>query len=97
MKNTSKTAAAAYSQNATTAQNLLKRIATRLAEHQTRQAAEPRDWGYVGDIGHINEELAQVLAALGDRSAIDDLGLLRDDKGRVVACAAFGQLPEVAK
>ena len=74
-KNTTKTAAAAYSQNATTAQDLLKRIATRLAEHQTRQAAEPCDWGYVGDLGHINEELAQVLAALGDRTGIDRLGL----------------------
>ena len=74
-KNTTKTAAAAYSQNATTAQDLLKRIAIRLTEHQTRQAAEPGDWGYVGDLGHINEELAQVLAALGDRSGIDELGL----------------------
>ena len=79
MKNTKKTtpqtAAAAYSQKTATAQDLLKRIAARLAEHRTRQAAEPRDWGYVGDIGHINEELAQVLAALGDRSGVDELGL----------------------
>ena len=33
-KNTTRTAAAAYSQKTTTAQDLLKRIATRLAEHQ---------------------------------------------------------------
>ena len=59
---------------ATTAQDLLKRIVTRLAEHQARRAAEPRDWGYVGDLGRINEELAQVLAALGDRSGLDELG-----------------------
>ena len=75
MTNTTKTAAAAYSQKTATAQDLLKRIAARLAEHQTRQAAEPGDWGYVGDIGHINEELAQVLASLGDRSGVDELGL----------------------
>jgi hypothetical protein len=75
MTNTTKTAAAAYSQKTVNAQDLLKRIATRLAEHQTRQAAEPHDWGYVGDIGHINEELAQVLASLGDRSGVDELGL----------------------
>ena len=74
-KNTPKTAAAAYSQNATTAQGLLKRITTRLSEHQARQAAEPNDWGYVGDLGRVNEELAQVLAALGDRSGVDELGL----------------------
>ena len=75
MTNTTKTAAAAYSQKTVNAQDLLKRIATRLADHQTRQAAEPSDWGYVGDIGHINEELAQVLASLGDRSGVDELGL----------------------
>jgi len=75
MPTTTQTAATAYNQKIAIAQDLLKRIATRLAEHQEQQAAEPRDWGYVGDIAHINEELAQVLASLGDRSAIDELGL----------------------
>jgi hypothetical protein len=75
MKNTKQTAAAAYTEKAATSQDLLKRIANRLAEHQSKQNAEPRDWGYVGDLGHINEELAQVLAALGDRSGVDELGV----------------------
>jgi hypothetical protein len=68
MTNTPKTATAAYNEKASISQDLLKRIAARLAEHQTQQAARPADWGYAGDLGRINEELAQVLAALGDRS-----------------------------
>ena len=72
---TPKTAAAAYSQKNVITRDLLKRIATRLAEHEVEQAAKPQDWGYVGDLGHITEELAQVLAAIGDRSGVDELGL----------------------
>ena len=75
MKNTTKTAATDYSRRAAIAQDLLKRIAGRLSEHQARHAARPGDWGYAGDLGRVNEELAQVLAALGDRSGINELGL----------------------
>ena len=75
MTNTKQTAAAAYSQKNAITRDLLKRIATRLTEHELQQAAKPQDWGYVGDLGHINEELAQVLAAFGDRSGVDELGL----------------------
>jgi hypothetical protein len=69
------TATAAYRKNLATAQETLRRIAAQLAEHEARQAAQPLNWGYVGDLGHINEELAQVLAGLGDRSATEALGL----------------------
>ena len=69
------TATETYRLRAELAQNLMARIARRLEEHSAQSATEPRDWGYVGDIGHINEELAQVLAALGDRSAVDELGI----------------------
>ena len=75
MKNTKKTAATDYSEKAAISRDLLKRIAARLSDHQTRQGAAPCDWGYVGDLGRVNEELAQVLAALGDRSGVDELGL----------------------
>lgn len=75
MTTTTKTATTEYSAKAAQAQDFLNRIATRFAEHQTSQAAEPGNWGYVGDLGRVNEELAQVLAVLGDRSAVDELGL----------------------
>jgi len=69
------TAAQCYATRFAEAQDLLKRIASRLEEHKARQAQEPADWGYPGDLGHITEELAYVLAALGDRSAVDAKGL----------------------
>jgi hypothetical protein len=47
----------------------------RLEEHKTRQAAVPADWGYPGDLGRITEQLACVLAGLGDRSVAGARGL----------------------
>ncbi len=44
-------------------------------EHKKDQAQEPANWGYPGDLGHITEELAYILASLGDRSAVDAKGL----------------------
>ena len=32
-------------------------------------------FAHVGDLGHINEDFAQVPAALGDRTGVDELGL----------------------
>ena len=74
-QSTTQTAAHLYAERCTEAQDLLKRIAGRLADHQKRQAAEPADWGYAGDLGRITEQLAYVLADLGDRSAVDQKGL----------------------
>jgi hypothetical protein len=71
-KTTKRTAAGCYAERHAEAQDLLKRIASRLADHQKRQAA---DWGYAGDLGRITEQLAFVLADLGDRSAVDAKGL----------------------
>ena len=72
---TKQTAAACYAERHTECQDLLKRIAQQLARHQQEQAAEPADWGFAGDLGHVSEELAYVLASLGDRSAVDAKGL----------------------
>jgi hypothetical protein len=68
-------AAACYAERHAECQNLLKRIASRLAEHRKSQAREPANWGYAGDLGRITEQLAHVLADLGDRSAADQKGL----------------------
>jgi len=75
MNETTETAETAYNLRAGLAEDLLKRIAAQLAEHKARQAARPQHWGYAGDLGRVNEELAQVLASLGDRSAVDEPGL----------------------
>ena len=72
---TKQTAAACYAERQTECKNLLKRIASRLEQHKKDQAQEPTNWGYPGDLGHITEELAYVLASLCDRSAVDAKGL----------------------
>ena len=69
------TPADCYAARHAEAQDLLARIATRLAEHEKRQAAAPTNLGYAGDLGRITEQLAYVLADLGDRSAVDAKGL----------------------
>jgi hypothetical protein len=74
-QSTKQTAAGCYAERHAEAQDLIKRIAARLAEHQKRQATAPADWGYAGDLGRVTEQLAYVLADLGDRSAVDAKGL----------------------
>ena len=69
------TPADCYAARHAEAQDLLKRIATRLADHKKRQAAAPADWGFAGDLGRITEQLAYVLADLGDASAVRAKGL----------------------
>jgi len=68
-------AAACYAERHAECQGLLKRIASRMQQHRKSQAQEPANWGYAGDLGRVAEELAYVLADLGDSSAVDQKGL----------------------
>ena len=72
---TKQSAAACYAERHAECQDLLKRIASRLEQHKKCQSQEPANWGYAGDLAHVTEELAYVLASLGDRSAVDQKGL----------------------
>ncbi len=74
-QSTTQTAARLYAERHAEAQELLQRIASRLAEHTERQAAQSAGWGYAGDLGRITEQLAYVLADLGDTSAVRAKGL----------------------
>ena len=74
-KTTKQTAAACYAERHAECQDLLKRIANRLEQHKRDQAHEPANWGHPGDLGRVTEELAYILASLGDRSAVDQKGL----------------------
>ena len=69
------TAAASYAENQAEAQDLLKRIAGQLKTHKAEQAKSPDSWGHAGSLGYVNEQLAQLLAFLGDRSAVDAKGI----------------------
>ena len=74
-KTSTQTADACYAERHAECQDLLKRIASRLEQHKQDQAQEPANWGYAGDLGRVTEELAYVLASVGDRSAVDQKGL----------------------
>ena len=74
-KTTKQSAAACYAERQTECQDLIKRIADQLERHASRQKQKPADWGYVGDLGRVADELAYVLASLGDRSAVEQKGL----------------------
>ncbi len=74
-RTTKQTAAACYAERHTECSDLLKRIARRLEQHKKDQEKQPANWGYAGDLDHISNELAYILASLGDRSAVDAKGL----------------------
>ena len=72
---TKQTAAACYAERHAECEKLIKQIAFQLDVHRGCQAQEPANWGHAGDLGHVTEELAYVLASLGDRSVVDQKGL----------------------
>jgi hypothetical protein len=74
-QSTTHTAARLYAERHAEAQDLLERIALRLAAHKERQTAQSADWGYAGDLNRITEQLAYVLADLGDPSVVLAKGL----------------------
>lgn len=63
MKNTTerdtRTAAEAYEQNARAINALMDTLKHELFRHKHQAAAEPKSWGYVGDLGHVRELLEQ--------------------------------------
>lgn len=62
------------SQREAEAQDLLARIAQQLERDKADNAGKP-SWGYAGSLAHVNEQLAHLLAHLGDTSAVEAKGL----------------------
>jgi hypothetical protein len=46
--------------------------------HQTNAKANPKDWGYAGDLGHVREKLIETLAFLSNRETQDIEDLLSE-------------------
>ena len=49
-----------------------------LDKHQARAEAEPRDWGYAGDLGNVRAKLVQTVAFLANQEPQDIENLLSD-------------------
>ncbi len=58
------TAQAQYNAHQASIRRLLKQIEAHLDAHEKKSSAHPADWGYVGDVAHIDtklKDLAEVI------------------------------------
>ena len=53
-----------YTETSKEIEKKIELLREKLKSHQTRFNQEPTNWGYVGDISHINEKLEEVLTSL---------------------------------
>lgn len=67
------TAAHAYAERYNQARELIERLGKRLRVHRDLQSLDPRNWGYAGDLAHINDELLQALAFMAEDQAVNEL------------------------
>ena len=61
-----RTAAQAYEENMTAIEALLKTLTGQLAEHKTKQATEPRNWGFTGDLAEVRSRLQTAVSFLAN-------------------------------
>jgi DNA-binding response OmpR family regulator len=58
-------AAVEYIERQKTCRTLLAEVKAALERHQARQATDARNWGYVGDLGKVEEDLRGILLFVG--------------------------------
>ena len=63
-----RTAAEAYGANRNDIILLVDLLQAELGHHAERAAAQPRNWGFAGDLGSVRRRLIEVLAMLTGRS-----------------------------
>ena len=68
------TAAETYAARVQECNQLIDSLKSGLQAHSATQAADPKNWGFAGDLDYVIEQLSYVLASLGDRSAVDRHG-----------------------
>lgn len=59
------TANEAYIKEARRVRDQLSEVYNRLKAHELHQAKQPRNWGFVGDLEHVNEVLFNLLDTFG--------------------------------
>jgi hypothetical protein len=52
----------AYKQQWDELQKKLAQLRAKLDDHAAKQARQPDDWGYVGDLAHFNRVIDQLIA-----------------------------------
>jgi hypothetical protein len=72
------TASELYAERREDLARLLDWLDLELGKHQAKAEAQPRDWGYAGDLGYVIEKLTQTLASLSSREPEDIENLLSD-------------------
>jgi len=51
---------------------LLTQVRLELAEHALRQSKQPRDYGYIGDLAHVEERLREIRGFLLPNGGYDE-------------------------
>lgn len=54
-----------YKKRSREVRQTLKNIEKRLNVHDKKQSRDPKNWGYVGNMGHIKELLEEVASFIG--------------------------------
>jgi len=72
---TKQTASELYDERRQDIARVMDWIELELDKHKTNAKANPKDWGYAGDLGHVREKLIQTLAFLSNNEPqeIEDL------------------------
>jgi hypothetical protein len=72
---TKQTASELYDERRQDIARVMDWIELELDKHKTNAKANPKDWGYAGDLGHVREKLIETLAFLSNNEPqeIEDL------------------------
>jgi len=72
---TKQTASELYDERRQDIARVMDWIELELDKHKTNAKANPKDWGYPGDLGHVREKLIETLAFLSNNEPqeIEDL------------------------
>ena len=54
-----------YKAHQASIRELMATLEARLAKHETKASADPSNWGYAGDLGHIETDLKELVRFLG--------------------------------
>lgn len=69
---TTRSAASQYRENFFYSEGLIARLEDALSAHAKKQAADPRNYGYVGDLGTLNELLLRAVELAEGEIQSDD-------------------------